>query len=283
VEALLDAIANGKRVFAFVELKARFDEHHNVSWARALERAGAHVVYGIVGLKTHAKMTLIVRRESGHLKRYVHVSTGNYNVRSGEQYTDLSLFSAREELSADIADLFNQLMGASKAPDGLRRGALVAPAQLLQALLELIAEQAAAARRGDAASITLKVNGLSDPDIVAALYEASEAGVSIDLVVRGICTLRPAIPGRSSRIRVVSVVGRFLEHSRIYRFGNERRYRYFIGSSDLRPRNLRRRVELLVPVEDASHQSKLDNILERYVHHPDAWLLGSDGEYSRQS
>ena len=282
VEALLAAAHAGKRVVAFVELKARFDEEHNVSWARALERAGGNVVYGLVGLKTHAKVALVVRREGERLQRYAHVGTGNYNGRSGLQYTDLSLFSAREDITADIADLFNELTGSSRPPQGLSHGALVAPHQLLPAMLALIAREAAHARAGREASITIKVNGLADPEVVDALYAASNAGVRIDLVVRGICTLRPGVPGQSDRIRVVSVVGRFLEHSRIYRFANGGAPLMLIGSSDLRPRNLRRRVELLVLVVDDEHRARLDHILDLYLRDATAWVLRSDGSYARE-
>jgi polyphosphate kinase len=283
VEALLHAASAGKRVVAFVELKARFDEEHNVTWARTLERAGGNVVYGLVGLKTHAKVALVVRREGEKLQRYVHVSTGNYNARAGRQYTDLSYFTARDDLTTDIADLFNALTASSRPPLGLSHGALVAPNQLLPEILARIAREAAHARAGRPASIAIKVNGLSDPEVVRALYDASKAGVEVDLVVRGICTLVPGLPGRSSRIRVVSVVGRFLEHSRIYRFANDGAPEYFIGSSDLRPRNLRRRVELLVPVPDAQHRMMLDHILERYQRDETGWYLRSDGSYERRS
>ena len=279
VDALLRAANAGKRVVAIVELKARFDEEHNVGWARALERAGGHVMYGLVGLKVHAKAALVVRREAGRLQRYVHVGTGNYSARSGREYTDLSLFSTRASLAADVADLFNELTGSSRPPQGLAHGAFVAPHQMLPALLALIEAETATARRGKPASITIKVNGLSDPEIVQALYRAAQAGVRIELVVRGICTLRPAVPGLSPGIRVVSVVGRFLEHSRIYRFEHGGEPVYLIGSSDLRPRNLRRRVELLVPVLDAGHRAQLDDVLSHYLADPTAWELGADGQY----
>ncbi|MEP6618331.1 MAG: polyphosphate kinase 1 [bacterium] len=282
VAALLHAAAAGKRVVAFVELKARFDEGHNVTWARALEKAGGNVVYGLVGLKTHAKVALVVRREGERLRQYVHVGTGNYNARSGEQYTDLSLFSGREALAADVADLFNELTGSSRPPQGLSHGALVAPHQLLPAVLGLIDREAAHARAGRPASIKIKVNGLSDSEVVRALYRAADAGVTIDLIVRGICTLRPVTAGSSAHIRVVSVVGRFLEHSRIYRFENAGEPDYFIGSSDLRPRNLRRRVELLVPVLDAALRARLDRVLELYLTDATGWDLATDGRYEQR-
>lgn len=283
VEALLTAARSGKHVFALVELQARFDEEQNVHWARALERAGGHVMYGLPGLKVHAKAALVVRREGERLARYVHVGTGNYNTRTGRQYTDLSLFSARDDLTADVADLFDTLASASPVPLGLTRGALVAPHQLLLALLQCIEREIAHAREGRPADITIKVNALADTEIVRALYRASQAGVSINLVVRGICTLRPGVPGRSDGIRVVSVVGRFLEHSRIYRFANGGDPQYFIGSSDLRPRNLRRRVELLVPVPGAEHRRRLDTILSRYLTDPTGWELTASGTYEPRS
>jgi polyphosphate kinase len=241
------------------------------------------VVYGLVGFKVHAKVALVVRRERGRLQRYVHVGTGNYNTRSGRQYTDLSLFSSRAPLGADVADLFNELTGSSRPPQGLTHGALVAPHQLLPAMLRLIDREVAYARAGRPAHITIKVNGLSDPEVVRALYRAASAGVRIDLVVRGICTLRPGVAGRSEGIRVVSVLGRYLEHSRIYRFANGGgEPDYFIGSSDLRPRNLRRRVELLVPVLDAEHRARLDHVLQLYLDDPTGWELTASGDYLRR-
>jgi polyphosphate kinase len=278
-DALLSAAKAGKSVTVFVELKARFDEEINVGWARALEAAGGHVVRGIVGFKNHAKVTLVVRREGGALRRYVHVGTGNYNTRSGEQYTDLSLFTTNDQIADDIADLFNELTGVSAAPRRTKQALLVAPQHLLPAIVEQIDREAAHARAGRPAGITAKLNGLSDPDVVRALYRASNDGVQIDLVVRGICTLRPGVPARSERVRVVSIVGRFLEHSRIYRFANGGSPRYFIGSADLRPRNLRRRVEVLVPIDDTEQRRRLDEILALYLDDPTAWELRSDGSY----
>ncbi len=282
VEALLAAARSGKKVFALVELQARFDEAHNVHWARALERAGGRVVYGLVGLKVHAKVALIVRREGARLARYVHVGTGNYNTRSGRQYTDLSLFTARDAITTDVADLFNELTGSSRPPRSLAHGALVAPHQLLPELLARIAREAQHARDGRASGIAIKLNGLADSEVVRALYAASRAGVRIDLVVRGICTLRPGVQNLSATIRVVSVVGRFLEHSRIYRFENDGDPEYFIGSADLRPRNLRRRVELLVPVCDAANRAQLDQLLFRYFNDATAWELTATGQYERR-
>jgi len=281
VEALLAAARAGKRVFALVELQARFDEEHNVHWARALERAGGQVVYGLAGLKVHAKVALITRNEGDSEAQYVHVGTGNYNTRSGRTYTDLSLFSSRKELAADVAALFYGLTDATKLPHGPAHGTLAAPHQLLPALLERIEREVEHARAGRPAAISIKVNGLADTETVRALYRASQAGVRIEMVVRGICTLRPGVPGRSENIRVVSVVGRFLEHSRIYRFANGGDAEYLIGSSDLRPRNLRRRVEMLVDVPDPKHHARLDGILARYLHDPTAWTLTAGGRYVR--
>lgn len=279
VEALLAAAQAGKRVFALVELQARFDEEHNVHWARALERAGGHVVYGLPGLKVHAKAALVTRREADGTRQYAHVGTGNYNPRSGRQYTDLSLFSSRPALTADIATLLSALEQGSSLPNGLAHGSLVAPHHLLPALLARIEREAEHARAGRLSGITIKVNGLADTETVRALCRASQAGVPIDLIVRGICTLRPGVARWSTGIRVLSVVGRFLEHSRIYRFANGGAPEYFVGSSDLRPRNLRRRVELLVPVPDPEHRLRLDEILERYLNDPTAWELRADGQY----
>lgn len=281
-DALLEAARRGKAVTVFVELKARFDEEINVGWARALEAAGGHVVRGLVGFKNHAKVTLVVRRENAGLRRYVHIGTGNYNARSGEQYTDLSLFTTDDAITSDVSDLFNELTGMSEPPRRRSRALLVAPHHLLPAILEHIDREAAHARAGREARITAKFNGLSDPDVVRALYRASRDGVEIDLVVRGICTLRPHVPGRSEHIRVESVVGRFLEHSRIYRFANGGDPRYFIGSADLRPRNLRRRVELLVPIVDPQHRLLLDEILRLYTTDPTAWELAADGSYTQR-
>lgn len=279
VDALLAAARAGKTVAVFVELKARFDEEHNVAWARKLEQAGGRVVYGMVGLKNHIKAALIVRRDGHELKRYVHVGTGNYNERSASQYTDLSLFSCNSALADDVSALFNHLTGASHPPKALGSGALVAPQQLLPAIIARIDREAEHARAGRPAGITIKLNGLSDGEVVQALYAAAEAAVPIDLIVRGICTLRPGVPGLSAGIRVVSILGRFLEHSRIYRFTNGGDPEYFIGSADLRPRNLRRRLELLAPVRDPKGRAALDEILELYLQDVTGWELGADGAY----
>ncbi|MES3035532.1 MAG: polyphosphate kinase 1 [Gemmatimonadota bacterium] len=279
VEAMLQAARAGKRVFALVELQARFDEEHNVQWARALERAGGRVVYGLPGLKVHAKLALVERERDGVVTRVAHVGTGNYNPRSGRQYTDLSLFTADPELTAGVSELFRALAASTSAHEPLRGGLLSAPDHLLPALLQRIEREAAHARAGRAASITIKVNGLADREVVRALYAAAQAGVQVDLVVRGICTLRPGVPGLSDSIRVFSVVGQLLEHSRIYRFGNGGAPEYLIGSSDLRPRNLRRRVEVLVPVNEPAQQQRLDDLLSRYLEDATAWELDRHGAY----
>ncbi|HEY0996892.1 MAG TPA: polyphosphate kinase 1 [Gemmatimonadaceae bacterium] len=274
LEALTEAARAGKEVAAFVELKARFDEERNARCARALETAGGRVIYGLVGLKNHAKVALVVRREAGKLRRYVHVGTGNYNARTARQYTDLSLLSSDPALGSDVADLFNALTGTSRAPQALSRGALVAPTQLCPALVAMIDAEGKHARAGRPAGITIKVNGLTDAEVARALARAAAEGVPVRLIVRGACTLRPA-----DGIEVLSVVGRFLEHSRVYRFENGGERRHFIGSADLRPRNLRRRVELLVPVHDAGARAALDRLLTLYLEDPTAWVLRPDGEY----
>ena len=280
-DALVDAARAGRQVTAFVELKARFDEDVNIGWSRALERAGGHVVRGLVGLKNHAKVMLVIRREHGAIKRYAHIGTGNYNVRSGAQYTDLSLFTSAADITADVADLFNELTGSSEPPRQQPRALLVSPRHLLPGILQRIEREAAHARAGHDARIVAKLNGLSDPDVVRALYRAARDGVQIDLIVRGICTLRPGVGKRSDRIHVTSIVGRFLEHSRIYKFSNAGDPEYFIGSADLRPRNLRRRVEVLVPIRDPSHRERIDGILDAYLADPTGWELAVNGEYTQ--
>lgn len=282
VAALVDAAAGGKDVVAFVELKARFDEERNVAWAKRLEDAGGRVVHGLVGIKNHAKVALVVRREGTRLRRFVHVGTGNFNADTAMRYTDLSLLSSDEELTADVQDLFNELTGSSRAPLLLTRGCLISPKQLLPELLARIEREAAHARAGRGGHIRMKLNGLSEPDIVSALFRASQDGVRVELAVRGVCTLRPGVTGVSENISIVSVLGRFLEHARVFYFANAGGPEYFIGSADLRPRNLRRRVELLAPVRDRSCQAQLDTILDTYLSDPHAWELTSAGEYVRR-
>src|SRR5439155_7337788 len=239
VAALVDAAKQGKDVVAFVELKARFDEERNVGWAKRLEDAGGRVVHGLGGIKNHAKVSLVVRREGTKLHRFLHVGTGNYNADTAKRYTDLSLLTADEDLTADAQDLFNELTGSSRAPNQLTRGCLISPKQLLPELVSRIEREAAHARAGRGGHIRMKVNGLSDPDVVNALFRASQDGVRVELVVRGVCTLRPGVTGVSENISIVSVLGRFLEHARVFYFGNAGSPEYFIGSADMRPRNLR--------------------------------------------
>ena len=248
VRALLDAADNGKQVAVLIELKARFDEENNIEWARRLERAGVHVVYGFAGLKTHAKATLIVRKEDDGIRRYMHFGTGNYNEKSARLYTDLSLFTCRSELGTDVTQLFNALTGFAKITD--YEDLLVAPVNLRRELTSLIERETENARAGRPSGIRAKLNAITDGEIVRALYRASQAGVPIDLQVRGMCVMRPGIPGVSENLRVRSIVGRFLEHSRIYVFENSGDREIFIGSADWMGRNLDRRVETVVPVLD---------------------------------
>src|SRR3954447_8703055 len=261
VPALIKAAEAGKQAVCIVELTARFDERRNIEWARALERAGAHVVHGLPGLKTHAKMLLIVRREGNRARHYVHLGTGNYHAKTARIYEDFGLFTADPVLADDVADLFNLLTGYGNAT-GFQE-VLVAPTHLRRRLIEEIEATAAAAGRGEHARILMKCNQLTDPACIQALYAASQAGVRVDLNVRGICSLRPGVPGVSENISVVSVVGRFLEHSRVYVFerGDERRS--YIGSADLMQRNLDHRVELLVPVKDKALEAQIVDTVER--------------------
>ncbi len=279
VEALTRALERKKEVALFVELKARFDETRNVGWVRRLEEAGATVVYGVVGLKNHAKVGLVLRREDDGLRHYVHIGTGNYNAATAKVYTDLSLFSADPELGADVHDLFNQLTGSSRAPAGSFRRIAVAPDGLLPWLLERIERECEHARAGRPARLRAKLNGLADTEVIQALYRASTAGVSLELIVRGLCTLRPGLPGHSERIRVVSRLGRFLEHARIYHFGNAGDDEYYIGSADWRPRNLRNRVEVVAPVSDPDARETLDRLLTRELTDGQGWELKADGRY----
>jgi len=279
VASLIEAAEAGKQVAAVVELKARFDEQNNIHWARRLEEAGVHVVYGLMGLKTHSKTSLVVRREEDGVRRYCHVGTGNYNSRTARQYEDLGLFTADPEIGADVGDLFNVLTGYGRHP-GYRR-LVVAPTGLRQRIVELIAAEAAAGPDG---RIVVKVNGLTDPEVIDALYRASMAGVPIDLIVRGICCLRPGVPRLSETVRVRSIVGRFLEHSRIYRFGGAhgRPMTLLIGSADLMERNLDRRVEVLVPVLDPDLQERLLQVLTLdLADDTNAWTLLPDGHWRR--
>jgi polyphosphate kinase len=278
VDALVRAAEAGKQVAALVELKARFDEQANISWARQLERAGVHVVYGLVGLKTHSKTALVIRREDDGLRGYCHIGTGNYNSGTARVYEDLGLFSADAELCADLSELFNYLTGYGRPQE--HRRLITSPHELRRWFLRELEQEAT---RGVAGRATVKVNGLTDPEVIDGLYLASQAGVQISLIVRGLCRLRPGVPGLSPTIAVRSIVGRFLEHARIYRFGDPGAgARYFIGSADLMERNLDRRVEALTPVLDPALQARLDEILElNLADDMNTWELDGDGEWHR--
>jgi polyphosphate kinase len=278
VHALMRARENGKQVSVLVELKARFDEQSNIEWARALEKAGVHVVYGLIGLKTHCKLCLVVRREKEGIRRYVHMGTGNYNIITAKIYTDLGLMTNDEQIGADASDLFNYLTGYSKQEE--YRKFLVAPVNLRRYLLKFIERET---RHGNNGHIIVKINSLVDAEIIAALYRSSQAGVKIDLIIRGICCLRPGIEGVSENIRVLSIVGRFLEHSRIYYFHNQGKPKLYVGSADLMPRNIDRRVEVLFPVEDPIlKQEIIENVLDVYWKDTSKGnLLQPDGNYLR--
>ena len=278
VRALIRAAESGKQVVALVELKARGDEQANIAWAQALEQVGVHVVYGVVGLKTHAKVALVVRREADEIRRFVHVGTGNYNPKTAQIYEDVGLLSADPELGADVSELFNFLTGYSRQRRFGRL--LVAPVGLRSNIIRLIRREGA---RPGGGRIILKINSLVDPEIVEALYAASQSGTEIDLIVRGLCSLRPGVPGLSDRIRVRSLVGRFLEHSRIFRFGPDGdAAEFYLGSSDLMPRNLDRRVEAMVPVLDPALQERLAQILDVELEDDVlAWRLQADGSWSK--
>jgi polyphosphate kinase len=283
VGALIAAAENGKQVAALIELKARFDEENNIHWARTLERVGAHVVYGVADLKTHAKVTLVVRNEPDGIHRYMHFGTGNYNDKTARIYTDLSMFTCRAELGADATQLFNALTGFSKADD--YEQLMVAPNGLRSGFEALIDRETEHARAGRASGIVAKLNAISDAGIVQALYRASQAGVPIELVVRGMCVLRPGIPGVSETIRVRSIVGRFLEHSRIFIFANAGEREIYIGSADWMGRNLDRRVETVVPVFDPILCDTIcDDIADVYLaDNVKSRVLRSDGSYERRA
>jgi polyphosphate kinase len=283
VDALLEAVENGKQVAVLVELKARFDEESNIEWARALEREGVHVVYGLLGLKVHSKVTLIVRREGEQIRRYCHLATGNYNPITARLYTDLGLFTSDELIGADTTDLFNYLTGYSNKKSF--RKLLVAPLNLRQRLEELIEREIEVQRNGGQGHLIFKTNALEDGPLIRLLYQASQAGVGVDLIVRGACCLRPSLTGVSENIRVSSIVGRFLEHSRIYYFGNNGAEECYLGSADLMPRNLNRRVEVLFPVERPSLIRRIkDGILHAYLQdEASARRMYKDGSYAYKS
>lgn len=281
IEALIEAAEAGKQVLAVVEIKARFDEENNITWARKLERAGVHVVYGLVGLKTHAKLCLVVRQEGESIRRYCHVGTGNYNPKTARLYEDLGLLTSDPVVGEDLTRLFNQLSGM--APRARFKRLLVAPRSVRAGLLEQIEQTIKAARDGRRATVQIKVNSMVDEQIIDALYRASQAGVAVDVWVRGICALRPGVPGLSDNIRVRSILGRFLEHSRIFRFAADGQDDVvYIGSADMMHRNLDRRVEALVRVEDKVHVESLGDLLALGMSDDTAsWHLQSDGHWER--
>jgi polyphosphate kinase len=282
VPSLIRASERGKQAVCMVELKARFDEEANIHWAKSLEESGVHVVYGIPGLKTHVKAIVVARREGDRVREYVHVGTGNYHPKTARLYTDFGLFTADEEIGADVAEMFNFLTGYGRPAE--YRKVLVSPTTMRDQIIEEIETTVAAQRAGEQARISLKMNSLVDAACIQALYEASRAGVEVDLNVRGICCLRPGVAGVSENIRVVSIVGRFLEHSRIYAFHRGDDTRVLVGSADLMPRNLDSRVELVAPVEDSVLKGELLDVLERcFADNANAWDLDADGVWTRLS
>ncbi|WP_094558932.1 polyphosphate kinase 1 [Synechococcus sp. 8F6] len=280
VGALIRAAENGKQVMALVELKARFDEDNNIQWAKQLEASGVHVVYGVLGLKTHTKILLVVRKEKERLNSYVHIGTGNYNSKTSSLYTDIGLLTARPEFGADLVELFNYLTGFSKQQSFRRL--LVAPVTLRNRMEGLIRREIEHAQAGRGGHIRAKMNALVDPAIIALLYEASQAGVTIELVVRGMCSVRPNLEGISDNISVVSVIGRFLEHSRLFWFANGGEPEMFIGSADWMSRNLDRRVEAVAPIEDPRLRHQLEQVLELYLQDTGAWHMDSQGHFSQR-
>lgn len=280
IQFLGEAAENGKQVTVLVELKARFDEERNIRWAKKLEDSGVHVVYGVVGLKIHCKMLLIVRREDDKLNRYVHLGTGNYNSTTARFYTDISLFTANPEITEDVAILFNTITSSGKMPRLSRIYA--APTFLKEEFLHLIQRETDNAKNGKQARVVFKMNSLVDPDVILKLYEASQAGVKIDLIIRGICCLRPGIPGVSDRISVRSIVGRYLEHSRIYSFENGGKPEVYLASADCMPRNFLRRIEVMFPILQDKHKKRIGKILELLLRdNTQARVLESDGSYTR--
>jgi polyphosphate kinase len=281
LKALIKAAENGKQVSVLIELKARFDEQNNINLARKLEQAGVHVVYGLVGLKTHTKVVLVVRRENEKIRRYVHIGTGNYNAKTSKLYTDVGLFSCRPELGADLTDLFNYLTGYSQQRS--YRKLLVSPVNARDSFERLIQQEIHHCQAGKTGRIVVKMNALVDPNTIANLYRASQAGVSIDLIIRGMCCLRPGVPGVSENIRVVSIIGRFLEHSRIYYFQNGGDPIVLIGSADWMTRNLDRRVEVITPIDDPDISKDLQEILGIMLSdNRQAWDMQSDGSYQQR-
>jgi len=280
IAALAQAAENGKQVSVLVELKARFDEENNIVWAKKLEKAGCHVIYGLVGLKTHSKITLVVRRENDGIRRYVHLATGNYNDATAKLYTDLGLFTCNEAIGEDATAVFNMLSGYSEPLNWNQLS--LAPLWMKDRFLYLIEREKKHAKAGEQAHIIAKMNSLCDKDIIVALYEASSAGVKIDLIIRGICCLKVGIPGVSENITVRSIVGNFLEHSRIYYFENGGNPEYYLSSADWMPRNLERRVEILFPILEKNLQEKVRHILDCQLKDTlKAQILQPDGTYDK--
>ena len=278
ISALIRAAHNGKQVMALVELKARFDEDNNIQWAKQLEKSGVHVVYGVIGLKTHTKIALVIRKEKERLRSYFHIGTGNYNSKTSTQYTDLGLLSVQPELGEDLVELFNYLTGFSKQQSF--RKLLVAPVTLREGMEKLIHNEITNAKNGKKSLIKAKMNSLVDPTLINLLYEASQAGVQIKLIVRGMCCLYPGKEGLSENIQVISIIGRYLEHSRIFWFYNNNDPQVFLGSADWMRRNLDRRVEAVTPIEEEALKKQLENILEVYFQdNVDAWEMESNGEF----
>jgi polyphosphate kinase len=281
VDALLEAAENGKQVAVLVELKARFDEESNIGWARTLEKEGVHVVYGLLGLKTHSKIALVIRKEGDGIRRYLHMATGNYNAITAQVYEDIGMFTVDEDLGADATDLFNYLTGYSSKNE--YRKLLVAPINLRSRMVELIKREIESHKINGQGHLIFKINSLVDKKMIQLLYQASQAGVQVDLFIRGLCCLRPGMPGISDNIQVTSIVGRFLEHSRIYYFRNNGNEEIFLGSADLMPRNIDRRVEVLFPVQDPQMIKHIySNILVYYAKdNVKARRMLPDGTYIR--
>jgi len=284
VKSLVKAAESGKQVACVIEIKARFDEERNLHWVAELERAGAHVTFGMVGLKTHAKLALVVRKEASGLRSYVHIGTGNYHVRTARLYADIGLFTCNPAITRDVVNLFHHLTGRSQTPDCAEL--LVAPATMRPRLLDLIRREIANKRANLPARIIAKMNQLEDPEIIEALCEAAAAGVPVDLIVRGFCCLRPGVPARTEGLRVRSIIGRFLEHSRIFHFAaaleDPAAGDFLIGSADWMHRNLSKRIEVVTPVLAKEAKEKLWEVLDVCLRdRRQAWLLGEDGVYSR--
>ena len=280
VPALMRAAEQGKQTVCLVEVQARFDEERNIQWARALERAGAHVVYGLSGLKTHAKLCLVVRREGDRVRRYVHIGTGNYNPSTARLYTDLGIFTCREDLAEDVADLFNHLTGFARPPS--YRRTLVAPVHLREGIIREIDRAIEGHDPASPSRVVMKLNSIIDGPVIGAIYRASQAGVPVDLIVRGITGLRPGVPGVSDNVRVISIVGRFLEHARVFAFTVGGETRYWIGSADMMARNLDNRVELVAPVDDPRARDEVQALIDVQLRDTAlAWELGADGGWRR--